>query len=122
MLNEIILVCRMIDTPSLRKLSSGATIATGRVANTRVYYTNNEKREQTLFIDAVFFGRQAEVASEYLTKGRLISIIGRLEQVTWKNQRGETRTSYRIAVRDFEFLDSNDKKKEEKNGECYLPF
>ncbi|PCM57686.1 single-stranded DNA-binding protein, partial [Campylobacter sp. BCW_8712] len=66
------------------------------IAVTRRFTTNGEKREETCFIDISFYGRTAEVANQYLTKGSKVLIEGRLRFEQWSDQNGQNRSKHSI--------------------------
>ncbi|TEY40038.1 single-stranded DNA-binding protein, partial [Campylobacter sp. CH185] len=69
MFNKVVLVGNLTRDIEMRYAQSGSAIGTSAIAVTRRFTTNGEKREETCFIDISFYGRTAEVANQYLTKG-----------------------------------------------------
>ena len=69
MFNKIVLVGNLTKDIELRYTQSGAAIGSSGIAVTRKFNVNGEKREETCFIDITFFGKQAEIANQYLNKG-----------------------------------------------------
>lgn len=69
MFNKIVLVGNLTRDIELRYTQGGAAIGSCGIAVTRKYTLNGEKREETCFIDITFFGKQAEIANQYLNKG-----------------------------------------------------
>lgn len=67
-------------------------------------YKNKEK--EALFINIVAFGKEAEVLSKYLSKGRKILVEGKLNNVSYINSKGEKRYSTNIILEEFQFLDN----------------
>jgi single-strand DNA-binding protein len=72
----------------------------------RAYTTDSgEKREEVTFVDVTLWGRTAEVASEYLKKGRPVFIEGRLQMDTWDDkQTGQKRTRLRVVAENMQLL------------------
>lgn len=64
----------------------GTSVASFGLAVNRRYRQGEEQREEVCFVDIVCFGRQAETASEYLSKGNLVMIEGRLQ---WRTKRAK---------------------------------
>ena len=79
MFNKIVLVGHLTRDIELRYTQGGAAIGGCGIAVTRKYTLNGEKREETCFIDITFFGKQAEIANQYLNKGSKVLIEGRLK-------------------------------------------
>ena len=94
-LNKVILVGRLTQDPQMRSLPSGQSVASFGLATDRFFTDKTgQKRQQADFHNIVLFGKLAEVASQYLTKGSLALIEGRLQTRSWKdasdNQRWKT--------------------------------
>ena len=64
----------------------------------RRYRQGDEQREEVLYIDIVTFGRTAETTSEYLAKGNLVMIEGRLQWRSWETEDGQRRSKHECAV------------------------
>ena len=89
----------------LRYTPSGTAIAkTGIATNRRFKTQTGEQKEETCFIDITLFGRAAEVANQYLSKGRQVLIEGRLVYETWTDQHGNKRSKHSIAVDNLQML------------------
>lgn len=83
-LNKVILIGRLTRDPDLRSLPSGQSVCSFGLATNRVFKNKmKEKQEETEFHNIVLFGRSAEIASQYLQKGSLAMIEGRLHTRTW---------------------------------------
>jgi single-strand DNA-binding protein len=105
-INKVILAGRLTKDPELRYTASGTAVANFGLAANRRYRQGEETREETLFIDLVAFGRQAELVEKYLKKGSPIYLEGRLQQRKWEDQSGQPRTKYEIVAENIQFLDS----------------
>ena len=88
----------------LRYTPSGAAIGKSAIAVTRKYSTNGEKREEICFVDITFFGKSAEIANQYLTKGSKLLVEGRLKFDQWQDNNGQNRSKHSIAVESMEML------------------
>jgi single-strand DNA-binding protein len=78
--NKVILVGRLTRDPELRNTPTGQTVASISVATNRVWKDKNgQKQEQTEFHNVVLWGRLAEIAGQYLTKGAEAYFEGRLQ-------------------------------------------
>jgi single-strand DNA-binding protein len=91
-LNKAILVGRLTQDPQSRTLPSGQSVVSFGLATSRFYTDKNgEKKQQTEFHNIVMFGKLAEIASQYLTKGSLALIEGRLQTRSWQDSSGNQR-------------------------------
>lgn len=105
MLNRVVLVGRLCADPEVRFTPSGVPVAQLRIAVNR--YTKNEQGDyETDFFDVVAWRRNAEFAQSYLTKGRLVSVEGRLQTRSWVDQTtSQKRIKYEIVADGLEGLD-----------------
>jgi single-strand DNA-binding protein len=96
-LNKVFLIGRLTRDPEARALPSGQQVTSFGLATDR-FYTDKagQKQKQTEFHNIVLFGRQAEIASQYLQKGAMTMIEGRLQTRSWKDQTGNTK--YRTEI------------------------
>lgn len=104
MFNRIVLVGNLTKDIDLRYTQSGAAIGSSGIAVTRKFSVNGEKREETCFIDITFFGKQAETANQYLSKGSKLLIEGRLKFDQWQDNNGQNRSKHTVAVENMEML------------------
>lgn len=106
-LNKVILVGNLTRDPELRYTPSGFPVSRFSIAINRVYTTNSgEKKEEVDFIPIVVWGKQAENCNQYLNKGRLVLIDGRLQQRSWETQEGEKRHTIEVIAQRVQFLGS----------------
>ena len=106
-LNKVLLIGRLTKDPELRYTPSGTAVADFRLAANHSYRTrDNEKREEVCFIDINVMGRSAEIAKEYLGKGREVFVEGRLQLSSWDGPDGQKRSKYRVIADRFQFLGS----------------
>ena len=96
--NRVILVGRLVATPELRETGNGIHVTTVRVA------TND--REQAEFHDVVLWRQMADFAAQYMTKGRLVYIEGRLQGRAWEAADGTQRRSVEVVADRFQALTS----------------
>lgn len=88
-LNRAIILGNITRDPELRTTPSGKAVTTIGVATNRKWTdTNGQKQEQAEFHNVVLWGRLAEIANQYLTKGALVLIEGRLQTRSWEGQDG----------------------------------
>jgi len=105
MINKVILIGNLGRAPEMRSTSSDVPVANFSLATNRRWKdSNGERQEQTEWHSVVCFGRQAEVAGQYLTRGRLVYVEGRLQTRTWEDETGVTRSRTEIVCEDFQML------------------
>ncbi len=106
-LNRVTLVGRLTRDPELRQLPSGDGICSIRLAvSSRSRSEDGRWGDKTNYFDVTVFGRQAETAVQYLSKGRRIGVDGRLSWREWQAQDGSKRQSVEVIANDLFFLDS----------------
>ncbi len=96
-LNKVFIIGRVTDNVDLRATASNQSVANFSIATNRVW-TNKEgkKQEDAEFHNIVAWGRQAEIASQFLTKGGMVMIEGRLQTRTWQGKDGQNRRTTEI--------------------------
>jgi len=106
--NKVILLGNLTRDPEVRYTPKGSAVCDLGVAVNRVYTTDaGEKREEVTFVDVVLWSRLAEIAGEYLKKGRPIFIEGRLQLDTWDDkQSGQKRSKLRVVGETMQLLGS----------------
>lgn len=104
MLNTVVLIGRLTKDPELRYTSSGKAVATLRLAVDRGT-TNPQGEKETDFIDVVVWERQAETVANYLQKGRLVAVQGRLQIRQYETQEGQKREKAEVVASQVRFLD-----------------
>lgn len=96
-LNKVIIIGRVTADPQLRTTPGGQSVTTIGVATNRTWMDkNNQKQEETEFHNVVIWGRQAEVAAQFLTKGATVMIEGRLRTRSWTDKTGGQRKTTEI--------------------------
>jgi single-strand DNA-binding protein len=105
-LNKVLLLGNVTRDPEVRYTPKGSAVCDLGIAVNRGYTTDSgEKREEVTFVDVTLWGRTAEVASEYLKKGRPVFIEGRLQMDTWDDkQTGQKRTRLRVVAENMQLL------------------
>ena len=106
--NKVILAGNLTRDPELRYTPKGTAIAKFGLAINRNWKTETgEQKEEVTFVDIDAFGRQAEVVSQYMKKGRPILVEGRLKLDQWDDkQTGQKRSRLGVILESFSFLDS----------------
>ena len=107
-LNKVMLIGNLTRDPEIKYTPKGSAVADIGLAINRNYTLDNgEKREETTFVDVVLWGRLAEIAGEYLKKGRPVYIEGRLQLDSWDDkQTGQKRTKMRVVGETLQLLGS----------------
>ena len=91
-LNKVFILGNVVADPEARMTPSGTAVANFRVATNRVFKDKaGNKQEQAEFHAVVAWGRQAEIVREYLKRGRLVLVEGRLQTRSWDGQDGQKR-------------------------------
>jgi single-strand DNA-binding protein len=88
-LNKVFLIGRLTKDPEMKNLPSGKSLCQISIATDR-FYTDKDgnKKQETEFHNVILFGRLAEIASQYLKKGSLVFIEGRLRTRNWEDESG----------------------------------
>lgn len=115
MLNTVVLIGRLTKDPELRYTTSGKAVATLRLAVDRGT-TNPQGEKETDFIDVVVWERQAETAANYLQKGRLIAVQGRLQIRQYETKEGQKREKAEVVASTVRFLDKGNSDGEHASG------
>ena len=103
--NKVILVGRLGRDPETRYTGSGQAVANFSVATDESYKDRNgERQKRTEWHKIVVWGKQAEIAQQYLKKGSLIFIEGRIQSREWQDKEGQKRTSFEIVANNFRML------------------
>jgi single-strand DNA-binding protein len=106
-LNRVLLIGRLTRDPELRYIPSGQAVTElGLAVNETWTGKDGQKKEETTFVDVTLWGRQAELACEYLSKGRQVFIEGKLRLDQWETREGEKRTKLKVTALSMQFLDS----------------
>jgi len=97
--NKVILIGKLTRDPQIKYTTGGTAIAELGMAIGRKWFdkTTNQQKEETTFVDVTLFGKQAEVAGQYLAKGRPVMIEGRLQLDSWEDREtGHKRSKLRV--------------------------
>ena len=105
MLNNVIIMGRLVSDPVVRTTSNGTMVANMRIACDRDVTAqaaqNGEKKAD--FFDVIAWRKTAEFATKYFFKGKPILIQGRLQSRNWEDKTGQKRTSIEIIANNIEF-------------------
>ena len=110
MINKVILIGNLGRDPEIRSTTSGMPVANLSIATNRKWKDRDgNPQEQTEWHRVVVFGRQAEIAGQYLSRGRQIYLEGRLQTRSWEDrQSGETKYSTEVVCENFQMLGRRD--------------
>ncbi|MEM8954580.1 MAG: single-stranded DNA-binding protein [Verrucomicrobiota bacterium] len=107
-LNKVILIGNLTRDPEVRQTTKGASVAElGLAVNRRVPGGDGaERREETTYVDVVLWNKQADLAGQFLQKGRSVYVEGRLQLETWEDRKtGQKRQKMRVVGERMEFAD-----------------
>jgi single-strand DNA-binding protein len=106
--NKVILAGNLTRDPELRYLPKGTAVARISMAINRTWKTEaGETKEEATFVDIEAFGRQAEIISQYVKKGRPLLVEGRLKLDQWEDKNTKQKVSkLKVVLEGFSFLDS----------------
>ncbi len=109
-LNKVMLIGNCTRDPEVKYTPKGTAVAQVGLAVNRTWSNDaGEKQEETTFVDVELWGRQAEVAGEYLKKGRPVFIEGRLKLDSWDDKAtGQKRTKMKVVGEMIQLLGSRD--------------
>jgi single-strand DNA-binding protein len=107
-LNRVLLIGNLTRDPEVRYTPKGTAVTEIGLAVNRIYSgEDGEKKEEVTFVDVTLWARQAEVAGQYLKKGRPVFIEGRLQLDSWDDkQTGQKRSRLRVVAENLQLLGS----------------
>jgi single-strand DNA-binding protein len=107
-LNRVLLIGNLTRDPEVRYTPKGTAVTEIGLAVNRVHTgEDGEKKEEVTFVDVTLWARQAEVAGQYLKKGRPVFIEGRLQLDSWDDkQTGQKRSRLRVVAENLQLLGS----------------
>jgi single-strand DNA-binding protein len=109
-LNKVFLIGNLTRDPELRTLPSGMSVTSFGIATNRVWKNQQgERQEDVQFHNIVVFGRQAEIVSQYLTKGSLVLVEGRIQTRSWDGRDGSKQYRTEIIAERIQFGPKNDR-------------
>ena len=105
-MNKIIVIGNLGRDPEMRYTPSGQAVTSFSVATNYRYTTaEGEQRDETEWFNVSVFGRQAEAANQYLSKGQKVYVDGRLKSRTFEGREGQTRVALDIIAQQVRFID-----------------
>lgn len=108
-INKVILIGNLGKDPELRYTPSGTAVASFSLATSEKWKDREgNMQDKTEWHNIVVWGRQAEIAKEYLAKGRQVYIEGRIQTRSWDDKDGNKRYTTEIIAQRLNFLGSRD--------------
>ncbi len=109
-LNKVMIIGNLTRDPEIKYTPKGTAVADIAIAVNRTFTgPDGQKKEEVTYIDVVLWERLAELAGEYLKKGRPVFIEGRLQMDTWDDkQTGQKRSKLRVRGEVMQFLGSRE--------------
>ncbi len=107
-LNKVIIIGNLTRDPEVRYTPNGAAVAELSIAVNRTWMDGTEKKEEVTFVDVTLWGKLAEIAGQYLTKGRSAMVEGRLTMDSWDDKTtGQKRSKLKVTGENVQFLGDN---------------
>ncbi len=108
MLNKVTLIGRLGADPEIKYMANGGAVTNINMATSRRWNDkqSGERRDETEWHRVVFFNRIAEIVGEYLRKGSLVYVEGRIRTRKWQDQNGQDRYTTEIVAEQMQMLDS----------------
>jgi single-strand DNA-binding protein len=127
-LNKVLLIGRLGQDPEMRYTPSGRPLTKFQVAANRSWTTaDGEKKTETEWFTIVAWGKLAEICNQYLNKGQLVYVEGRLHTRRWQDDDGANHSSVEVITQEMIMLDGrpgdeNNTSGEDLPGEDDYPF
>ncbi|MCK4519715.1 MAG: single-stranded DNA-binding protein [Candidatus Omnitrophica bacterium] len=104
-LNKVLLIGNLTRDPELRYTPQGTAVTTiGMALNSSFKDKSGQMQKDTCFINVVVWAHLAEVCNQYLQKGRLIFVEGRLKSRSWQNNEGKNRSVLEVVASRVQFM------------------
>ncbi|MBM4128505.1 MAG: single-stranded DNA-binding protein [Nitrospira sp.] len=120
MYNKVVLIGNLTKDPELRYTPQGTPVVSFRLAVNYRYRQVDEVKQETMFIDNVVFGKQAETCSKYLNKGSSVLVEGRLRERRWESN-GQQRSKFEVIAQSVRFLSRRTGMEEIPEGDVVPP-
>ncbi len=108
-LNKVMLIGNLTRDPEVRFTPKGTAVCDMGLAVNRRFLNEatGERQDEVTYLDIVLWGKQAELAGQYLAKGRSVYIEGRLQMDSWEDKAtGQKRNKIKIVAENMQFIDS----------------
>jgi single-strand DNA-binding protein len=105
-LNKVMIIGNVGSDPEMRYTPAGNPVTSFRVATNRFYSTpDGERKQETEWFTVVTWNKLAETCNQFLTKGKLVYVEGRLQTRSWEGQDGQKRSKIEVVANTVKFLD-----------------
>jgi len=105
-MNLVIIIGRLGQDPTMRYTPSGYAVTTFSVAANHVFRNGNgDREERTEWVRVVAWRKLAEICNQYLAKGRLVAVVGRLQTRAYQDESGTTHYRTEVLARSVRILD-----------------
>lgn len=105
MLNQVVLMGRLVADPELRSTTTGRSVCSFRMAVDRDFVRAGEQREAD-FISVVAWGNTGTFVSNYFRKGSMIAVVGRIQTRNYEDKTGAKRTAFEVVANQVSFCGS----------------
>ena len=123
MVNKCIFIGRLGRDPETKYLSSGEPVCNFSIAIDESYKNKSgEKVSKTEWVNIVTFRKLAEICGNYLVKGKLVYLEGKIQTRSWEDKEGVKRSTTEIVANDMKMLDSKAAKQEQAAPVDDVPF
>lgn len=103
-LNKVFILGYLTKDVNLKSTPSGKSVADFGVATNRIWLDQNKQKQQEVeFHNIVIWGKMAELCNQYLAKGRLVFIEGRIRTRSWQDNNGQKRTRTEVIAENIQF-------------------
>ncbi len=121
-LNKVMIIGNLGRDPEMRYTPSGKPVTSFSVAVSRSWVKpEGERTETTDWFNVVAWGRLAEICSQYLTKGSMVYVEGRLETRSWEAENGQKHFRTEVVANDVNILDKRGRNLEEGGSDVHIP-
>jgi len=121
MLNNVVLIGRLVKDPDLRKTKDGKSVASFRLASDDSYSRDGQEKT-TIFIDVTVFGNRADTVAKYMRQGTNVAVVGRLTQRKYISSKTNTEvTVTEIVASSVEFVGPKPKTQEDSGFQSDIP-
>lgn len=106
---------RLTRDPELRYIPNGAAVCEIRIALNHRWKDKQteEVKEKTTFVDVIFWRRAAEIVAQHFHKGKMIAVVGYLDQEEWTDQQGQKRSKIKVTADEFHFCGDTPRSQDE---------
>ncbi|HOC96469.1 MAG TPA: single-stranded DNA-binding protein [bacterium] len=116
-LNKVMLIGNLTKDPESRTLVNGQSLSMFTVATNRVWKdASGNKKEQAEFHNIVAWGKLADIANQYLKKGKKVFIEGRLQTRSWDDQNGVKKYKTEVIAENISMLDTKGSSYQDQNN------